>query len=71
MTAGIKGPESALQLKMLSVDGGKQRPRVRTAAEDFLGRRWQTESMLQLRIFLGDGGNQRPKVRATAENAVG
>ena len=52
-------------------DGGKQRPRVRTAAEDFLGRRWETESVLQLRIFLGDGGNQRPRVRATAENAVG
>ena len=64
MTAGIKGPESALQLKMLSLDGG-------TAAEDFLGRRWETESVLQLRIFLGDGGNQRPRVRATAEDAVG
>ena len=71
MTAGIKGPESALQLQMLSLDGRKQRPRVRTAAEDFLGQLWETESVLQLRIFLGDGGNQRPRVRATAENAVG
>ena len=71
MTAEIKGPKSALQLKMLSVDGGKQRPRVRTVAEDFLGQRLETEAVLQLRIFLGDGGNQRPGVRATAENAVG
>ena len=50
MTAGIKGPESALQLKMLSLDGGKQRPRVRTVAEDFLGQigqRLETESKAQ------------------------
>ena len=41
---GSKGPESVLRLQMLSVDGGKQRPRVRTAAEDFVGRRREAKA---------------------------
>ena len=44
MTAGSKGPESVLQRKMLLVDGEKQRPRVRTAAEDLLGRRREAKA---------------------------
>ena len=63
MTTGSKGPESVLRLQMLSVDGGKQRTRVRTAAEDFLGRRFKTESVLQRRIFWVTG-KQKHTVRA-------
>ena len=54
MTAGSKGSESLLQLKMPLLDGGKQRP----------------NPVLQLRTSLGEGGKQRPRVRATAEAAV-
>ena len=50
MTAGSKGAESALQLRVFCGDGGKQRPRVSTTAEGVF--RNPCEAIVHVAMFL-------------------